>query len=82
MDMITSWKREGIEEGLQQGRAETRETALKYIKLILRSKHGTDADCLEPKIRRCSIEQLDVFASKALESLEELDKWLDSELGG
>lgn len=93
MDMITSWKREGIEEGLQQGlqqgrqegRAEaSRESALKYAKLVLHSKYGTNADFLEPKIVSCSIEQLDTFVSKALESqsVEELERWLDSEISG
>ncbi len=94
MDMITSWKREGIEEGLargreeglqeglQEGRAEVRRSALKYTKLILQSKYGTNADFLEPKIVACTTEQLDTFVSKAIESqsVEELEKWLDSQL--
>lgn len=87
MDMITSWKREGIEEGLQQGlkqgRAEaSHESALKYTRLILNSKFGSNADFLEPKIVSCSTEQLDAFVSRVLasQSIEELGKWLDSTL--
>lgn len=81
MEYVTSWKREGIEEGLHQGREEgRRQEALKVVRLILEAKFGAEAEHLQSEIEDFSTERLEKLAEKAAVSgvIDELKPWLES----
>ncbi len=77
MEMITSWKREGIEQGRQEGRKEGLEESLH---LMLQSKYGKESQVLQSRIKELPIELLRGMLTECLvsESVEELEKWLES----
>lgn len=69
MEMITSWKREGIEEGLQRS-----------LHVVLKSKYGEAAHVIQSKLNGLSSAQLEALLEESLaaESIEVLQKWLDN----
>lgn len=77
MEYVTSWKREGIEEGREEGR---RQEALKVVRLILEAKFGAAAEHIQSDIENFSTERLEKLAEKAAVSgvIDELKHWLES----
>ncbi|MGL6338462.1 MAG: DUF4351 domain-containing protein [Waterburya sp.] len=76
MAITTSWKEEGIKEGIEQGR---KLELIESILEILKFKSINLTDALQLKIEDLEISQLKELRKASLEfdSLQELQQWLD-----
>ena len=77
MAITTSWKEEGIKEGIEQGR---KLELIESIREILQFKSISATDALELKINDLKISQLKQLrkASLGFNNLDELQQWLEN----
>jgi hypothetical protein len=75
MEMTTSWKEEGLKEGIQIGRQEGQ---LKLIDRLLRRRCGCLSRSMQSKLQKLSSDQLEKLADALLDfkSSEDLETWL------
>ena len=77
MAITTSWKEEGIKEGIEQGR---KLELIESIREILQFKSISVTDALGLKINNLEISQLKQLrkASLGFDNLDELQQWLEN----
>ena len=77
MAITTSWKEEGIREGIEQGR---QLELIESIREILQFKSINLTNALELKINNLEISQLKELrkASLGFDNLDELQQWLEN----
>ena len=75
MEIVTSWMREGIEQGLVQGK---QSEALSLIRRLLLRKVGTLTPELQQRIEQLQLTQLEDLAEELLNFSEvaDLQAWL------
>jgi hypothetical protein len=77
MEIVTSWMREGIQQGLQQGK---HEEALALVLRQLRRRVGLLDTAYEEQIRRLSLEALEALSEALLDFTQVADvvTWLQA----
>ena len=77
MEIVTSWMREGIQQGLQQGK---HEEALTLVLRLLRRRVGSLDTAYEEQIRRLSLEALEALSEALLDFTQVADvaTWLQA----
>ncbi len=77
MAITTSWKEEGIKEGIEQGR---KLELIESIREILQFKSISATDALALKINNLEISQLKQLRKDSLgfDNLDELQQWLEN----
>jgi len=77
MELTTSWKEEGLQEGREQGRQEER---LALVLRLLQRRCGSLAPAAEARVRSLSAPQLEDLAEALLEfsSRTDLERWLQA----
>ena len=77
MEIVTSWMREGIQQGLQQGK---HEEALMLVLRLLRRRVGPLDAAYEEQIRRLSLEALEDLSEALLDFTQVTDAatWLQA----
>ncbi len=75
MKIVTSWMREGIEQGLQQGREQE---ALSLIMRMLKRRFGSLTPQLHSRIASLSVTQLEDLGEALLDftAVSDLETWL------
>ena len=75
MEIVTSWMREGIEQGLVQGR---QSEALSLVMRLLSRRIGTVTPELQQRIEQLQLTQLEDLAEELLDFSEvaDLEAWL------
>lgn len=77
MEIMTSWKREGLEQGLEQGR---REGEIALATRLLERKIGELPASVKQEISQLKLERLEELGEALLDfsSLAELESWLQA----
>ncbi len=77
MEIVTSWMREGIQQGLQQGK---HEEALMLVLRLLQRRVGPLDTVYEEQIRRLSLEALEALSEALLDFTQVADvaTWLQA----
>ena len=80
MKIVTSWMKEGIEQGLVQGK---QSEALSLIRRLLLRKVGTLTPELQQRIEQLQLTQLEDLAEELLDFSEiaDLEAWLQQVSG-
>jgi flagellar biosynthesis/type III secretory pathway protein FliH len=77
MEIMTSWKEEGLQQGLQEGKKEGETTLLL---LLLQKRMGMVSEAITHQIRELSLAQLESLAVALLDFHTEADlkAWFDA----
>lgn len=81
MEIMSSWKREGYEKGLQEGRREGRHMALEQVLVMqLDRRFSTLPADLTQKLDALTVEQLNKLVTDSLDftKLDDLDEWISN----
>ena len=84
MELMTSWKLEGIEIGRVEGRMEGRfEEAQRLALKLLRRRIGNVSEFQETQIRRLNLDMLEDLTDALLDFTlpDDLDAWLKEKTG-
>ncbi len=83
MEIVTSWKREGLREGRREGRKEgrkegRREEAIRLVGFILQSKFGEIDESTQAQVEELSVSQLERMVKKLVHwsTVDELENFL------